>query len=112
MSCRCSEISRCDREIALISGEIAQRLNNAQSNNDSMMAKFPAVSNSLSDTIFIGNLEKVSQRAAAIKKQHDGLLNNLQSRRSGELTRIRNRRSSFESADRRYHEMMEQRVRR
>jgi len=105
MACRCSEISRCERDIALLSGEVAQKLNNARTNNDSTMSKYPALSNSLTKAVSADNSDKVNQRFATIKKQHEGYMENLQSRRSGELSRVRSRLENYRNEDRRHHEM-------
>jgi hypothetical protein len=110
MACRCSEIAKCERDIVLLGGEVAQKLNNARSNNDSALAKYHALSSSMAGAVSVGNLERVNQRFTAIKKQHDGKLENLQSRRSGELSRIKSRLESYRNEDRRYHEMLAQKA--
>jgi len=110
MACRCSEISKCERDIALINGDIAQKLNNARNNSAAMAAKFSAISRSLSEAIFANNLDKVDQRLSTIKKQHEGYIDNLQSKRTSELSRVKSRRTSYDNEDRRYHEMLEQKA--
>ena len=105
MACRCNEISRCEQDIALLSGEVAQKLNNVRANYNATMSKYTTLSGSLAKAITIDNIDKVIQRFAAIKKQHEGNMESLQSKRSGELSRVKSRMESYKNEDRRYHAM-------
>jgi len=104
MACRCNEIARCERDIALITGDIARNLNNARNNNDRNMSAAANLSRSLSDAVLTNSIERVSQRIQAIKKQHEGYLDNLQSKRANELSRIKSRLENYDREDRLYHE--------
>ena len=110
MACRCSEISKCERDMSLLGGDVAQKMNTARSKNDSTMSKYPTVSQSLSEAVFAQNFERVDQRFTAVKKQHDSYIDALQIRRGSENQRVRNRLDSYRNEDRRYHEMMAQKV--
>ena len=110
MACRCGDINKCERDIALLGAEINRRLNSARDNDDHILSKHPSLSQALSRAVYAGNLDKVSQRFSAIKKQRSGFADNLQSKRSGELSRLRSRLDSYRNEDRRYHDMLAQKA--
>ena len=110
MACRCSEIAKCERDIELLNGDIYRNLNSARTYNDSTLAKYPVLSSALAGAVYADNLDRVTQRFIAIKKQHEGQLDSLQTKRSNELTRVRNRLESFRNEDRRYHEAQAQKA--
>ena len=110
MMCRCQDIEKCERDIALLNGEINRKLNCARDNQDITMAKHFALSQALSGAVFIRNQEKVSQRLSMIRKRQGEQIENMRTKRSSELSRLRNRLENYQNEDRNYHEKTAQRV--
>ena len=111
MACRCAEIKKCDHDIRLMEGELAQELRGGQ-RSGSLEAALAALSRELASTALAENMEQIDKRLAALAKQREKHAAAVQARLSGELTRIRNKRALYENEDRRYHEMLEQRSKR
>ena len=104
MACRCSEISRCERDITAIAGDINRKLNQARDNNNTLSTKYSAFSNTLLEAVHANNLDTINQRLTSVKKKQVGYMDNIQTRRANQQTRVQNRRNSYDNEDRRYHE--------
>ena len=111
MSCRCSEIQKCDQDICSLESELAREFEVLQQNSH-LVTALSGLGQDLIAAVSVDNIDRIETRLKAIKKQRETVTGNLQTKRSNELTRVRSRRTTFESADRRYHEMLEQRARR
>lgn len=110
MACRCNEISKCERDISVLTGEIARKLNSVQTSNNNAMRKISPLINSLSEAISINNMAKIEQRFSSISKKQDGFVETLQSKRTDELRKVRTRLRRYEDEDRSYHEKEAQKV--
>jgi len=111
MSCRCSEIIRCEQDVELIAGEVTHKLGYVQNKNDYAMKKCPDLGCSMLNAVFTDTLERLTQRFSTIKKQQDGNIDNLQTKRANELKRTQSRLDSYIREDERYHDMMAKRAR-
>jgi len=105
MACRCSEISRCERDIALLRNDIAKKFNDAQINIDRTLSAATSISRSFSDAVFTNDPDRISQHFATVKKQHDGFIDNLQAKRYSELQKADILLKRYKSEDSSHHEV-------
>ena len=105
MACRCSEIRKCAQDIALLSGDIASKLKNAQDSNNTAVTIPAALVNSLSEAVSIDNMARISQSFASMRKQQESLMDDLIAKRADEFAKVDNRMTRLEGEDRRFHEM-------
>ena len=110
MMCRCQDIEKCERDIAILSGVLNRELNRVRDNQDLAMSKYNALSQALSDAVNIHNLERICRRFSVIRQRQSEQTESLQLKRSGELSRLRSRLVNYQNEDRRYHEMIAQRA--
>jgi hypothetical protein len=71
----------------------------------------PELSQDLARVIFAANMTRIETHALAIKENQKRRVSAAQEKCLNELTRLKSKRVLYQSEDRRYHEMMEQRSR-
>ena len=111
MACRCNEIGKCERDIALLSAELNRRLNSARDNNSGAMSQCSGIGQCFLGAVSVDCRDRLSQRFSSIKSRRSTQLDNLHSKRTGELSRLRIRLENYKSEDKRYHEMQALKVR-
>jgi len=113
MACRCAEIKKCEQDIQLlesVTSGFGKELRTIQEKNSRWTAMIPELSQDLANVIFAANRTRIETRLVLIKQNQNKRVNAALAKRMGELTRINSKRKLYDTEDKRYHEMMEQRA--
>ncbi len=107
MGCRCADIQKCQREISVLSGEVSRYIGEALRDNSSITPLLNQSAACLREAVFLKNEDDTTQKLVEANRKQDTALPSLQSRCSGELSKLRSRLSQWQSEDQQYHREQE-----
>lgn len=104
MSCRCSNIARCQNELNILSGTISSNINGAVNDSAQITQTLRKLANSIGESINTDTICEVESLLASLNTQGDELSQGLSRNFNNEIQRLSSLLRQMRSEDRAHHE--------